>query len=1007
MKSLALLLPLLLACQALRASQVPLQATIMQIQGTGQLSPLKGKTVETSGVVTLVTVKKDGFWIQDPAGDGDPATSDGIFVFGYPSLVVPTPGDQIRILGRVEEEQKGNELPRTRLAAVESPRVLSRQVPLPEPVAMTKLPDVSMAEGIAFWEALEGMRVRVDGAPVISPTNRFREFDVLAPGNAIPGSGYHPRSGYLLVRSLGGDQVDYAPERIMVGDATQEKPAVVSAGDRVESLVGVVDYTFGYYKVQPETLNVAAREIPKAPVSVRTGPAGNFVITTYNLWDFFDPVPRPIDERFTLKPDEFDKRVTKIAQSIVTELELPQIVAVQEAEGTAIDALAEKLNGLANMRYQAAWLPTSDWRGLSMGFLYDSARVKLRSLTQLSGPEVEEAFGRKAAVGNREPLVGVFEAGPGIPPITVICNKIKTKRAEESPFSIEPPFRFTELQRKPQMRAIRKYLDSIFEKDPNAYVVVTGDLGDYDFAEPGEGEDHPLAILKGLKGTDGEVPMTNLVSRVDEAGRFDYLFQGAGVVVSHTLVSPALLEAFAGADILHFNTPFPEAVKWDPSTPVRASDRDPLEVRFQLGGERISQGFRQVFQAGTRDPEGRFMGGTEVFNLVRHGGKLWALTGYPYDQPGGDPTPGAQILVLDRPDGEWRVDYEFGQKKWRANLDSFTFTTDGRGRKLDKPVSILVGAPADFGGEIVLYSRDDATGTWTPMPLAKSEKIASVRSLALHRDRVTGVDRIFAGVLPNGLYSGVYDPEAPGRIRWDAEPELTGYDQRPLSFAECNGVLYMAAKPHLFRRIDGEQPRWETAYTIPGPVHKFSFGLRGLTPIPNPSGPGEVLLAALEGYPAWIIRLDPAKGFESTLEVDLVDFVERHFGRKPSWVTAPHNDLTPVIDPATGRTIHLIGSAFSFAPISGEYPKTEWDRGAWYLVRHEGGRYEIRKIVTGTDDPELIATRSIVVSPFGDGTLYFAGYNPNGAPAHNTGWIFAAPLETALAPREQKAAGGR
>lgn len=558
----------------------PAGVAIGQIQGQGQFSPLKGRVVRTSGVVTLLTAKKDGFWIQDPKGDGDPATSDGLFVLGFPSLVVPSPGDLIQILGRVEEEQKGNELPRTRLVAVESPKVLSRQAALPEPVALTKLPDVSMNEGIAFWEALEGMRVRVDDAPVISPTNRFREFDLLAPGNAVPGSGYHPQSGRLLLRSLGGDQVDYAPERIMVGDATQEKPAVVSAGDRVKSLVGVVDYTFGYYKVQPESLEVEALPIPKAsPISVRTGPAGNFVITTYNLWDFFDAVPRPIDERYTLKPDEFDKRVAKIAQSILTELELPQIVAVQEAEGSAIDALAEKLNALAGTGYKTAWRETSDWRGLSMGFLYDPARVKLLSLTQLSGPEVEEHFGRKSAVGNREPLVGVFEAGPGIPPITVICNKIKTKRAEESPFSVEPPFRFTELQRKPQMRVIRKYLDSIFEKDPNAYVVVTGDLGDYPFAEPGEGKDHPLAILQGI---GGEVPMTNLVDREDESERYDYLFQGAGVLVSHTLVSPALLKSVVAADILHFNTPFPESIKWDAGTAIRASDRDPVEARFEL-----------------------------------------------------------------------------------------------------------------------------------------------------------------------------------------------------------------------------------------------------------------------------------------------------------------------------------------------------------------------------------------------------------------------------------------
>jgi predicted extracellular nuclease len=76
--------------------------------------------------------------------------------------------------------------------------------------------------------------------------------------------------------------------------------------------------------------------------------------------------------------------------------------------------------------------------------------------------------------------------------------------------------------------------------------------------------------------------MTNLLNRVPEAKRFDYIFQGNGVAVSHTLVSPALLKAFVGADILHFNSEFADQMKFDTSTWLGASDRDPLEARFNL-----------------------------------------------------------------------------------------------------------------------------------------------------------------------------------------------------------------------------------------------------------------------------------------------------------------------------------------------------------------------------------------------------------------------------------------
>src|SRR5690349_1273871 len=72
-----------------------------------------------------------------------------------------------------------------------------------------------------------------------------------------------------------------------------------------------------------------------------------------------------------------------------------------------------------------------------------------------------------------------------------------------------------------------------------------------------------------------------------------------------------------------------------------------------------SAGFQRVYEAGTRDPDGQFMGGTEMYTLASHAGKLWAATGYYWDLPGKDPSPGAQVLVLDRPGGTWRVDHQF------------------------------------------------------------------------------------------------------------------------------------------------------------------------------------------------------------------------------------------------------------------------------------------------------------------------------------------------------------
>src|SRR5512137_1244675 len=74
--------------------------TIPQIQGTGAASPFDGQklTRPLRGCVTGVTA--EGFFLQDPAGDRDPATSDGIYVYRYSTWKNPRglkPGNLIEL----------------------------------------------------------------------------------------------------------------------------------------------------------------------------------------------------------------------------------------------------------------------------------------------------------------------------------------------------------------------------------------------------------------------------------------------------------------------------------------------------------------------------------------------------------------------------------------------------------------------------------------------------------------------------------------------------------------------------------------------------------------------------------------------------------------------------------------------------------------------------------------------------------------------------------------------
>ena len=79
--ALSAVLMLLLVVPAVPAESVSL-TPIATIQGEGHVSPLAGgSSVTTSGIVTALAF--NGYYVQDPIGDGNPATSEGLFVFHF------------------------------------------------------------------------------------------------------------------------------------------------------------------------------------------------------------------------------------------------------------------------------------------------------------------------------------------------------------------------------------------------------------------------------------------------------------------------------------------------------------------------------------------------------------------------------------------------------------------------------------------------------------------------------------------------------------------------------------------------------------------------------------------------------------------------------------------------------------------------------------------------------------------------------------------------------------
>ncbi len=560
----------------------PRALTIPQIQGSGHRSPRDGELVVTSGVVTLLSADGRSFWMQDPEGDGNPATSDGIYVYrGAEGRSIQT-GDHILLTGSVNEyTAAAHNLPLTELSGVRDVKTLSAGNPLPDAVQINSLPGLSVPDAILRWESLEGMLVTVTGAPVVGATSAYGEFVILAHGNARPGEGYFPMSRHVVLRVTREGEVDYNPERIIVDDGTLAEPITVAPGDRVRRVSGVVDYSFGNYKIQPATVELFPQHHAGPPIRRRRRTHREIAITNFNVENLFDLLDDPTknDSASTPTPQQLETKLDKLTLAVIQELQLPQIMVIEEVENQQIlQELGDRVNRTVDTRYRAVSFESSDRRGIEVGFLFDENRVSLITAHQMSGPDVEKAFGPSSGSPGREPIVGVFRIGRA--DITVIGNHFKSKGGDGPIFgTIWPPPRPSEEHRKAQARVVRNFVDRLFAEQPRALVVVTGDLNDFQFGEPGEGPNHPLAILEG-KGR--RVPLVNLINTVPEAERWTYVYDGNSQVLDHVLVSPRMLPLVSGVEILHFNAGYPAILSEDRTTPLHSSDHDAVELRLKL-----------------------------------------------------------------------------------------------------------------------------------------------------------------------------------------------------------------------------------------------------------------------------------------------------------------------------------------------------------------------------------------------------------------------------------------
>ena len=454
---------------------------------------------------------------------------------------------------------------------------------------------------------------------------------------------------------------------------------------------------------------------------------------------------------------------------------------------------------------------------------------------------------------------------------------------------------------------------------------------------------------------------------------------------------------------------------------------------FQLGIEDslAEEGWKESYSAGYLDKRGVFAGGSEIMHLVPHKGKVYAANGYWMDSRWVIPPEGqrqsAQVLRLDSTDSSWQVDLDTGKSNghgleyMKGNvLRSVTFTRDGTGKTLAEPVNLLVmaaGSNFERGGAVSTWVRNDESETWTHSLVRHGSSVGGIRwvprDMETHTDKVTGVEKLFMSLGNPGIVAGTYDESRPGKIRWDRNlefPFLKGgsFRTRPLGITVANGSLFFSEGGTIYRRVDGKSPSYSKVLDFHEDTDTDVGGIRGLTTIKNPNGPGQSLLflwAPGNRSECQVKRMDPDGSGQYKVhdEVKLIDLMSNTLGAEVTYTIGAHNMMYPIIDKDNGKTVHLIGFQGNIRTKKDlRWKGSALYAGAMYAVRREDQTYKVQEVNNSyrPGKKPLISPRAFCYSPFNDGNLFIGGHDSSRKVSDNMAWIFKASLDVALGKKK-------
>ncbi|MCI1017469.1 ExeM/NucH family extracellular endonuclease [Microbacterium sp. C5A9] len=573
----------------------PVTASIAEVQGTTDVSPLNGQTVTVEGVVTadFRTGGYKGIVIQTQGSGGDadatPGASDGVFV--YLDALAPTLaiGDLVSVTGSVSEYFGQTQINPSVLAGVS---VVQAGVGVP---ALTPLPDTVVG---ADREQYENMYVAPAGTYRLASSHQLYNFGTLwlnagddlnvkstelaRPGDEAAAIAAANRANRILLDDAWSIQVTNSGHPNGQPYFTEEQ--VVRNGDTVDfSDTGyVLQYGFDDWRLQPvvpiDSTTPAEQKAgftatnPRADSAPEVG--GDVQVASFNVFNYFTTLKSENSNargaadaaQFAIQKSKIVAAINGLDAEIVSLMEIENSIKLG---GSLDEALADLVDGLNDALGAEEWdyVRTPDE-------LNDAATTDFITSAIIYKKDAVETVGDSLTVtdesvwGNaREPIAQAFDVDGRV--VTVVANHFKSKSAPEGG-GAEPADGqgFFNADRVKQANSLQDFTEEIEETTGSSDILLIGDFNAY-------AKEDPIDLFTSAGWSD--------VAREKAPEQHTYSFDGELGSLDHVLASPSLAASITGAGVWSINSP-----EWsdrgyafgatEAGTPFRSSDHDPIIV---------------------------------------------------------------------------------------------------------------------------------------------------------------------------------------------------------------------------------------------------------------------------------------------------------------------------------------------------------------------------------------------------------------------------------------------